>query len=89
MALGATHKRILRDVLWQGLLMAVTGVTLGTALSLAATRLLTSLLFEISPMDPITLFLSAATVICVALAATYVPARRASHTHPYVALRHD
>jgi putative ABC transport system permease protein len=89
MALGATHKRILRDVLWQGLMMAVTGVTLGTALSLAATRLLTSLLFEISPMDPITLVLSAATVICVTLAATYLPARRASHTHPYVALRHD
>jgi predicted permease len=89
MALGATGQSIRRGVLLQGLLLAATGVALGVALSLAATRLLASLLFEIQPIDPPTLTASAMVVVLVTLAAAYIPARRASLVHPMVALRHD
>jgi len=76
-------------VLWQGLQMAAIGVSMGIALSLAATRLLTSLLFEIKPIDPATLALAAVLVVLVTVAASYFPARRASLVHPMVALRHE
>jgi putative ABC transport system permease protein len=89
MALGASGEAIRRDVLRQGLLMAVAGVAAGIALSLAATRLLSNMLFEIKPIDPPTLAISAALVILVTLCAAYVPARRASLVHPMAALRHD
>ena len=89
MALGATAASIRRGVLLQGLWLAATGVAMGIALSLAATRLLASLLFEIKPIDPPTLAVSAVVVVVVTLAAAYLPARRASLVHPLVALRHD
>jgi putative ABC transport system permease protein len=89
MALGAPRERILRGVLWQGLQMAAIGVVLGIALSLAATRLLSTLLFEIKPIDPTTLAIAAALVVVVTLAASYLPARRASLVHPMLALRQD
>jgi putative ABC transport system permease protein len=89
MALGAPSRQILRSVLWQGLQMASIGVVLGVALSLAATRLLTSLLFEVKPIDPTTLTIAAALVVAVTLAASYIPARRASLVHPMGALRQD
>jgi putative ABC transport system permease protein len=89
MALGAPQHAILRDVLWQGLRMAALGIVLGVGLSLAVMRLLTSLLFEIKPIDPPTLALAAALVVLVTLAASYIPARRASLVHPIVALRHE
>jgi putative ABC transport system permease protein len=89
MALGASGEAIRRDVLRQGLAMAAVGVTLGLALSLVATRLLASLLFEIKPVDPPTLGISAAVVVVVTLCAAYVPARRASLVQPMTALRHD
>jgi putative ABC transport system permease protein len=89
MALGAPARQILRSVLWQGLQMAAAGVVLGVALSLAATRLLTSLLFEVKPIDPATLAIAASLVMVVTLAASYIPARRASLVHPMVALRQD
>src|SRR5207248_6971772 len=60
MALGAPRDSILRDVLWQGLRMAALGVAIGVGLSLVATRLLTTLLFEIKPIDPATLAIAAA-----------------------------
>jgi putative ABC transport system permease protein len=89
MALGAPREEILRSVLWQGLQMAAIGIALGMALSLAGTRLLSTLLFEIKPIDPATLASAAITVIVVALAASYVPAYRASQVQPIVALRHE
>jgi len=88
-ALGAPREQILRSVLWQGLQMAAIGVALGVALSLAATRLLATLLFEVKPIDPATLAGAAAVVVVVTLAASYFPARRASMVHPMVALRQD
>jgi predicted permease len=89
MALGAPGASIRRGVLVQGLQMAVAGVAMGIALSLAATRLLGTLLFEIRPIDPPTLVISATLVILVAVAASYIPARRASLVHPMVALRQE
>ena len=89
MALGAPHGAILRGVLWQGLQMAAVGVAIGLALSLAATRILTKLLFEIKPHDPLTLAAAVALVLIVTLAASYIPARRATRVDPLVALRYE
>ena len=89
MALGAPAEQILRGILWQGLQMAAIGVAMGVALSLAATRLLATLLFEVKPIDPPTLGLAAALVVVVTLVASYFPARRASLVHPMVALRQE
>ncbi len=65
------------------------GVAIGIGLSLAATRLLRTLLFEVKLVDPLTLAISAGLVVIVTLAASYFPARRASLVHPMMALRHD
>ena len=89
MALGASADAIRRSVLGQGLLLAAIGAAAGIALSLAATRLLASLLFELKPIDPPTLAISVALVVLVTLIASYLPARRASRVHPMAALRHD
>jgi predicted permease len=89
MALGAPRNAILRGVLWQGLRMAAFGVAIGLALSLATTRILTKLLFEIKPNDPATLAVAAGLVLAVTLAASYIPARRASRVDPMVALRYE
>ena len=89
MALGAPRRSILRGVLWHGLRMALLGVALGLALSLAASRILTNLLFEVEPNDPATLGLAAGLVLAVTLAASYIPAWRASRVDPMVALRHE
>jgi ABC-type antimicrobial peptide transport system permease subunit len=69
--------------------MAAVGAAIGIALSLAATRLLAALLFEVKPIDPATLALSVALVVAVTLAASYFPARRASLVEPMAALRHE
>jgi putative ABC transport system permease protein len=89
MALGAPHGAITRGVLWQGLQMAAIGVAVGLALSLATTRILTKLLYEIKPNDPLTLAAAAALVLIVTLAASYIPARRATRVDPLVALRYE
>jgi predicted permease len=72
MALGASRRTILRAVLWEGLRMSVVGVGLGITISLAATRLLTTLLFEIKPIDPVTLVIASGLVISVTIAASYI-----------------
>jgi len=89
MALGAPRGRILKGVLWQGLQMAAIGIPIGLALSLATTRILTTLLFEIKPNDPVTLAVAALLVLIVTLAASYIPARRASRVDPMIALRYE
>jgi putative ABC transport system permease protein len=89
MALGAPKQSILRDVLWQGLRMAGLGVAIGLALSLTAGPVLANLLFEIKPNDPATLAMAAGVVLAVTLAASYIPARRASRVDPMVALRYE
>ena len=89
MALGAHPQDILTMVLRQGMEIAVFGVALGIALSLATTRILSSLLFEVQPRDPATFAIATAVVVIVTLAASYIPARRASRVDPMVALRYE
>jgi putative ABC transport system permease protein len=89
MALGAGRGNVLRMVLGEGLLLASIGITIGVAGALALTRFLRSMLFEVSPNDPATFIGVALLLLFVALAATYIPARRAMHVDPMIALRHE
>jgi len=87
LALGAPSRSLLGLVLRQALLHAVTGAIFGVIGSLFLMRLLASQLFEIKPGDPITLIGSALLMMIVALAASWIPARRATKVDPMIALR--
>jgi predicted permease len=87
MALGAKRADILRLVLGQGLSMTLTGLAIGLAVSLAATRFLRALLFGVATTDVLT-YTSVVVLLCVvATAACYIPARRATKVEPTEALR--
>ena len=87
LALGAQPAHVVRGVLTQALRLVAGGVVLGLAGSFALTRLLTSMLHEVSPTDPGVLGGVAALLVTAALAACYVPARRATRVEPVIALR--
>ncbi|MEE8586144.1 MAG: FtsX-like permease family protein [Acidobacteriota bacterium] len=87
MALGARRSDILRMVMGQGLGLVLGGLALGLAGALAAARLLESLLFGVTPADPLTFAAVAALLAAVALAACFIPARRATCVDPQSALR--
>jgi predicted permease len=87
MALGAAQSDILRLVLRQGLGLALSGIAIGLAASLALTRLMTTLLYHVSTTDPAVFVGGAALFAAVAMLASYLPARRAMHVDPVVALR--
>jgi len=89
MALGAERGQVLRLVVGQGLGVALLGVALGTAGALGLVRVLTSLLYGVSAHDPLIFGGVAALLTAVALAAAYLPARRASRIEPVVALRYE
>jgi putative ABC transport system permease protein len=89
LALGAERRDILRLVIGESLLPVLTGVVLGLGLSLAMTRLLSSLLFGIRPTDPATYAVVAVVLSVVAVAASYLPSRRALLVNPAVALGHE
>ena len=89
MALGAQTGDVRRLFLRHGLLLTGSGVALGIVVALALTRVMSALLFGVSPTDPVTYILVAASLATVALLATYLPARRASRIDPVVALRAD
>jgi predicted permease len=89
LALGAGRADILRLVLTQGTKMAGLGVLIGLAASLLLTRLMAKMLYGVSPSDPLTFFAVAAILTLVALAASYIPARRAMRVDPIVALRYE
>ena len=89
MALGARGHDVLRLVLREAMTLAGIGILLGVALSLFLTRLLQSLLFEVSATDPTTFIVTALLLAIVALVASYIPARRAAGVDPVVALRND
>lgn len=89
MALGATNGRVMRDVLFGTLRLTLAGIALGTAASLAASRLIGSLLYSTSPWDAQTFFAMVLTLTAVALVSGYFPARRASRVSPMVALRNS
>jgi predicted permease len=87
MALGSSAGRVQRQVLGSTLRLALIGIVLGTAASLAAARLITAMLFGVSPWDTLTFIAMALTLIAVAILSGYFPARRASRVNPMVALR--
>jgi putative ABC transport system permease protein len=89
MALGADSVAVSRRVVWQGLQLAVAGVTAGLAAALVGTRLLRSLLFGVSPADPLTLVSATLLLLFAALVASYIPARRATRVDPMTALRYE
>ena len=89
MALGAARGDVLSNVAGQGLALAVAGVAVGVAASFGVTRFLASILFGVHPGDPVTLIIVAGILLCVALVASWVPARRAMRVDPMVALRHE
>lgn len=87
MALGAQGRNVMTMVIRQGIVLALTGVAIGLAGSVALTRLMETLLFEVSTTDSATFAGVAALLIAVALLACWVPARRASRVDPMAALR--
>jgi putative ABC transport system permease protein len=88
-ALGARSSDVSRLVLREGLLLGGLGVAVGLAAAMASTRVLRSLLFEVTPTDPLTLGAVACLLLAVAVAATLWPARRATKVDPMVALRYE
>jgi putative ABC transport system permease protein len=89
MALGAQGRSVLRMVLSQGLTLVSAGVLLGIAGAFALTRAIEKLLFGISPTDPWSFLTASVLLVGVAMAACYLPARRATRVDPVIALRCD
>jgi predicted permease len=89
MALGAQPAHVLRLILMQGAKMALIGIAVGLAGSFALTRLMSKMLFGVGAYDPLTFAGVALLLIGVALAACYVPARRAMRVDPMTALRYE
>jgi ABC-type antimicrobial peptide transport system permease subunit len=89
MALGAARGRVLRLVVAQGMALATVGIVIGLAGSFGLTRLLANQLYAVTPTDPATFVTVALVLGAIALAATLVPALRATKVDPVVALREE
>ena len=89
MALGARRSHLIRMVVSQGAALALTGTATGVAAAIGVGRLLATMLYGVKPSDPATLMLVALLLMLVALAAAFIPARRASTVDPMIALRYE
>ena len=88
-ALGARLRDVLKLVLVRGVVLALAGIVIGMAGAFALTRYLTTLLFNVPPIDWLTYIIVAAVLVIVALLACAIPARRAAKVDPLVALRYE
>jgi putative ABC transport system permease protein len=89
MAIGAQRGHILQMILWRSAALVAGGLAIGLAGAWAATRVLKDFLFEVTPFDPLTFAAVSLLLALVALAACYIPARRAAAIDPLVALRYE
>jgi len=88
-SLGATRRDVFKLIMGQGLILSLIGIVIGLAAALSVTRLIAHLLYEVSANDPATFTLIALLLVGVALAACYLPARRATRVDPMIALRNE
>jgi putative ABC transport system permease protein len=89
LALGAPRMNIRRLVLAQGLVPAAVGIAVGLAVAIAGSRVMRSILYEVEPADPLVLVGVSALVLVIAVAASLLPARRATRVDPMRVLRMD
>ena len=89
MALGARAADVLELIVRQGMALVLIGLAVGAAGALALTRVMSSLLFDVKPWDPLTLSSVSVLLAAVAFAANYIPARRATRVDPMIALRYE
>ena len=87
LALGAGRREILRLIVGQGITLAAIGIIIGCALAAAAMPAARSLLYKVSPFDPLTFSAVALFLVGVAFLASFLPARRATRVDPIIALR--
>ena len=87
MALGAPHQKVRQMFVREGLVLTAAGVSCGLTAAFALTRLVTALLFEVSPLDPMTYGAMSAVLVTAALLASWFPAARATAIEPVEALR--
>jgi len=89
LALGAEPSRVSRLVVREGMELAGVGVLAGVVIALVTTRLASSLLYDVSPRDPLTIGIVVVTLLGVSALANYLPARRAARVDPLTALRQE
>ena len=89
MALGAEANGILRLILSDSLRLIVIGMAVGLPVALGLSRLISKMLFNLSPADPVSITAALVIVVGIALLAAYLPARRATKVDPMVALRYE
>ena len=89
MALGAQKRDVLELVVRKGMFLAIVGTAIGLLASLALTRLMRSLLFQVTPTDWLTFVVASLVLLTVSLLASYIPARRATKLDPLIALRYE
>jgi len=89
MALGATPMNIIGMVLREGLVLTIVGLMVGLALGLGVAKVSASMLYGISPIDPVSIFVTVAMLGAASLLASYIPARRAAKVDPMEALRYE
>jgi ABC-type antimicrobial peptide transport system permease subunit len=87
LSLGATPAAVLMMIVREGGVVACAGIAIGLATAFAGTRIISSLLYDVSPRDPTVFAATAVTLLAVALAACWLAARRAASVNPLIALR--